>query len=453
MVDTDLVDHNQLISTDLFSKKTLKKVFLTSSGWVLLSFLASNFVRFATNIILTRFLVPADFGLMQIVMVFLAGCQMFIDLGVGVNILQSKHGENLKFLRTAWTVQVIRSFVIWIALLLTAWPASYIYDAPILKYLIPVAGLTVIMDGFSSTNLALLNKRMEFKKLVYLELVTAFLGALITIALTWIYQSVWALIWGMVIASLLKCVLSHLRMFGNPMAFLLDRATLKEIIHFGKWIFLSSLGGFLFGKIDRIILGLYLTKTELGLYGIAIAFPMIIVDLTISLGNKILVPLYSYFIHRHSPDLKTKSFKMRAVILGIVLPPLYIMAIWGDNIINFLYPVAYHGAGWILQLMAAGTTIRVIGLSLDPILISAGNSYRAMILIFSTTFLLLVGMFFGGYFYGINGMIVAVALSGLYFYPLIVLCVKKYGIWSPFLDLITFVVSCLIIGLGLFIFK
>ena len=75
---------------ELFQGSNLRARALRSSAVTVGGFGASQVIRLASNLILTRILFPEAFGMMALVMVFLQGLAMFSDVGVGPAIMQSK---------------------------------------------------------------------------------------------------------------------------------------------------------------------------------------------------------------------------------------------------------------------------------------------------------------------------------------------------------------------------
>ena len=92
--------------------KALKQRVVSSGSWVISGHVISQSLRFGGNLILTRLLVPEMFGVMAIVTIVMGGLVMFSDIGLLQNIVQSKRGEELDYLNTAWTIQIIRGFFI-----------------------------------------------------------------------------------------------------------------------------------------------------------------------------------------------------------------------------------------------------------------------------------------------------------------------------------------------------
>ena len=125
----------------------LKKLSINAASWTLFGYGASQAFRLLSNLVLARLLAPEHFGLIAIVTVFMIALAMFSDVGIGPNIIQSERGEDEDFLNTAWTVQIIRGFLLWFACLVLAWPMSIFYKQPDLALLIPVSGLVAIISG------------------------------------------------------------------------------------------------------------------------------------------------------------------------------------------------------------------------------------------------------------------------------------------------------------------
>lgn len=115
------------------------------------SFGTSQLIRLASNLILTRLLFPEAFGLMALVMVVLIGLGQFSDMGISPAIMQSRRGDDPDFLNTAWTIQIIRGVCLWLMTAALAWPMAQLYGEPALVGLLPVAGLSLLIDGFKTT--------------------------------------------------------------------------------------------------------------------------------------------------------------------------------------------------------------------------------------------------------------------------------------------------------------
>jgi O-antigen/teichoic acid export membrane protein len=430
-----------LLETEL-TKKTVN-----ASLWTLCDHAFRQGIRLSSNLVLTRLLVPADFGLMQLVFVFLQGVSMFSDLGMSPNLIQHPKGHEPLFLRTAWTIQVLRGIFIAIILVVLASPLAFLYQAPQLSWIIPLASLNVIIDGMTSTNLVMCYKKMEIKKVVFLNLGAQIIGTIVMICCAWYWRSVWTLLMSVFVDGGIRAFLSHFVFSGPSMKFTWVSKYVKEILAFGKWIFVGSIAGFLAARLDRIVLGLYLSISDLGLYGIACAITLAIIDLVQTLGERVLLPLYSHLKNHPLEMIKTRIFKVRAVLMFCSLIPYFCMILWGQNLIDFLYPSTYREAGWMLQILAAGFCFRSITATITPFLYAVGNSFRAMQVILFAAAALIFSILIEGHYLGNKGVILAIPTAELLNYPIVIAAVYRYGIWLPYLDLAGFALTFLVLAI------
>ncbi|HEY0869143.1 MAG TPA: oligosaccharide flippase family protein, partial [Acidothermaceae bacterium] len=152
---------------------------------------ATQVIRFASNLVLTRLLFPEAFGLMSLVQVFLAGLHMFSDVGVTPAIIQSNRGNDPRFLNTAWTIAVVRGCLLWVAACILAYPASIFYREPMLLRLMPAVGFTAALSGLNSTKLATANRELSLKRITIIDLSSYVASMIVTIVLSWLWRSVW----------------------------------------------------------------------------------------------------------------------------------------------------------------------------------------------------------------------------------------------------------------------
>ena len=133
---------------------------LRGSAITALGYVASQGLRLASNLILARLLFPEAFGLMALVTVVLVGLAMFSDVGIGPAISRSPRGDDPAFLNTAWTMHVIRGVMLWLTALALAWPLAWFYEAPDLRNLLPVAGISLLIAGFNPTRIETANRHL-----------------------------------------------------------------------------------------------------------------------------------------------------------------------------------------------------------------------------------------------------------------------------------------------------
>ena len=143
-----------------------------------------------------------------------------------------------------------------------AHPLSIFYNQPELALLIPVAGLTTLIEGFVSTNVYSCQRNMQYSRNTLLEFSNELVGLVATLTWAYVHPSVWALVGGAVIGKFYHVAASHLILPGIRNRFHWDAKAFSELLHFGKWIFFSSVIFLLYAQGDRMILGKYLDATR-----------------------------------------------------------------------------------------------------------------------------------------------------------------------------------------------
>jgi O-antigen/teichoic acid export membrane protein len=350
----------------------------------------------------------------------------------------------------AWTVQALRGLAIFAFSLALAWPLARFYDEPQMVYYVPVACFTAVLGGFNSTSLFLLNKRLHIGAVTLIDLISQIVGTITMIAVAYMWPSVWALLVGSVLSASATLVASHLVMPSLPMRIEWHRGISRELFHFGKWIFLATVLTFIVGRADRLILGKVISKSELGVYSIAVLLNGAVCDALQRLSSKVLFPVYSQLAASGAQRLRRQMLRIRLFLTVGILPPYYVLTLWGAQIVALLYKEPYHDAGWMLQVLAAGSSFSIVNTTISPILLSVGNSFRHMLLLAYQSAVLLIAMFIGGYYFGIKGFVVAISLSHITTYPVLVLAVRKYGAWLPALDFAAFAVSAAVCAIAFF---
>src|SRR6516162_3623745 len=93
---------------------TLKQRALRAGGWTIVGYGIAQVIRLGSNLIMTRLLVPEMFGVMAIATMVTVILTLLSDIGLQVNIVQSRPGDDPSFLDTAWVVSIVRGLTLWV---------------------------------------------------------------------------------------------------------------------------------------------------------------------------------------------------------------------------------------------------------------------------------------------------------------------------------------------------
>lgn len=424
--------------------RALRSSVITGTGFV-----TQQAVRLASNLILTRLLFPEAFGMMALVTVFLMALAMFSDLGVGPSIMGSARGDDEDFLNTAWTIQIGRGLILFVAALALTWPVSLYYGEPDLLQYLPVSALTLVIAGFNPTRMESANRHLRAGRLVSIELGAQVVQIGVGIVLAWATQSIWALVISGLFGPLAMLIGLNLFLPGPRNRLRWEPEAAHELIHFGKWIFLSTFMGFVIGQADKVILGRVLDLHLFGLYNIAwflASFPMLLGGVVMS---RVLIPVY-----RESPPAAGRENflrlrRMRAVAVAVLLAMVALLALIGHWLVGILYDPRYAGAGAMVVLIAVAQMPSLVIMSCDQAALAAGDSRRFFG--FSTLRAVTItgGILAGWALAGLPGAVIGMGLGNLAAWPALGWLLRPHGAFDWRLDLLLMAAGAVLGGLAL----
>lgn len=333
--------------------ESLKARAIRGVFWSLAADGGSQIIRFISVVALTRLLVPEMFGVMVVVNFVQLGLTMFSDVGIQPAIVQHKRGDDRTFLDTAWTMQSLRGVGLWLMSCLLAWPVALYSKQPILMYLLPVVGINSLVDGFLSTKVFTCDRHLERGKLTVLNLGTAFLGLVARIVWALLSPTVWALVAGGLASTISRVVLSHWMLAGPVNRFRWDRAEVKELMHFGRWVFFSTLLTFVALQLDKFIFVPLVPLALLGTYNIGLSVCRLPTEVVQRIGSTVAFPAFSRLKEKDA-NLGSAYLRLSAPLLVAGGTAISALTLGGPLAAQILFPAKYQDAGWIMQIVAVG---------------------------------------------------------------------------------------------------
>jgi O-antigen/teichoic acid export membrane protein len=407
---------------ELAKTKSLKN----GSIWTLAGFGGEILLRMFSSLILTRIFLPEVFGLMAIIFALNAGMEMLSSVGIRFSVIHRPHGTKQYFLETAWTIQILRGLLLWWVLYIFTPQLALIFDEPALVFLLPVSALVLVLHGFNSIGIFTYARELGVAKVIVYKLITQIIALIFVISLSLIYKSIWVIIAGALLSSTLNLIISHTLYTVNIRRLQLDKTAVKDILSSGKWILFATIFHFLIGQGDRLLIGLFVSKTDLGLYNLAAMFTQIPLAIISALTANILMP---FLTKRDSEDNALFNIEFERILKRIVyfaVPMAFTLTIFGPYLISWLYPNDFTFSGTILKYSALGTMFQIAAFSLIPLFLAKGDSLRHMLSYFSLFVFVFFAIYLGSYSDNFIDMIYLLVLAKILWLPVIIFMSRKY---------------------------
>lgn len=388
----------------------------------------SKVLRLISNMILSRLLFPEAFGLMTMVNFLVLGLNMISDVGILPNIIQHKRGDEPAFLNTAWTIQTMRGAALLILGGVFAYPLSLFYEQPDLVSLVPVASLAAFFNGFESTKMATLRRRIHLGRVVTVEILSQAGAMVVMVTHALVYKSVWALVLGSVTAAALRTILSHLTLPGIRNEFTMEREAARAIFSFGKWIFLSTLVTYLAMRLDYLLLGKLLDLGDVGVYYLAATLAIIPIEVAGMVVGSVLLPALSEGARKDRETLNSYFREAQQLVLSAGLFAILGMVFFAPAFFWIFYDDRYIDAGWMVQLAMVTTWFLHLQESHVKALLAVGDAAGQAFANFLKLGVSAVAAVGGFYLIGLPGFILGMGAGSLTGHLAVLSKLQRHGI-------------------------
>jgi O-antigen/teichoic acid export membrane protein len=426
------------IDEPVSERSALEKTALRASIWSILEYGFNVSLRVVSSLVLTRLLLPAYFGEMTLVTTLIVGINLLSDIGLAPSVIQSKHGDNPMFLDTAWTIQVFRGILLWFVALSISWPMALFYHDPRLRVLLPVLALSTLISSFNSTGLLTLARHMGVRRLFAIDGSTAVVALAVTIVWACVRPSVWAIVGGQLVSVTYRLVVSYVPAVvpGRRNSFRWDKDSVHNIVHFGKWIMVSTAFFFFASQADRLVLGRLISLSLLGVYGLAYQLSDVPRQIIMAVGSRVAYPFVAKIIHQPIKEFEKQFLQYRfyALLAGAIL--LALMVTWGDLLVLKLYDRRYHQAAWMIPILALGLWQTLLYQTTFPVILCLGKSKYGAIGNAAYSVTIVTGIWIAFHFFGMLGAVIAVAAGDLPQYFILQTGLARQGV-KPWLQDIT----------------
>lgn len=225
----------------------------------------SNYgMNFIVGIVMARLLSPSDFGITALPAVFMAIASTIQDGGLANALIRKKEVTN-KDLSTTFYYSICLGVVLYLTLFLSAPLIADFYHTPILVSLIRVTAIGFLYSPLITPQNILLRRRLDFKTLTKISLVTRVFGATVGIVMAYVGYGVWSLVISNLLAGMFTLLIAWLVVRWLP-KYGWSKESFKYLWGYGNKIMFSAIIENLYSNIAPVFIGKYYSPAQLGIY-------------------------------------------------------------------------------------------------------------------------------------------------------------------------------------------
>lgn len=270
---------------------SLRKKTLSGLFWTVIDMFVLRGMSFISTVVLARWLGPEEFGLIGMIAVFIAIGSTVVDSGMSASLIRMKNAQETDY-STVFLLNLGLSTVFYLLIFLAAPFISDFYGQPVLTDLVRVYALSFIIGALSAVQLAILNNRMEFKRIMKQNMPGTIVGVATGVILGYLGFGVWSIVFMYLTMQMIQSLVLWIRSDWKP-SFTFSSERAKFHFGFGYKLMLSGLLNTVFQNIYNIIIGRFYSVRELGFFERSKAFNDYPVNILTSVMTKVTYPLLS----------------------------------------------------------------------------------------------------------------------------------------------------------------
>ena len=319
--------------------------------WSFVENFSLKFIQFSIGIVMARFLVPSDYGLIAMLAIFLGVSAIFIDGGFTTALIQKKNSTEIDF-STIFYFNVLLSIIIYLFIFLIAPYISLFYNLPELIIITRVISFNLILASFSAVARTKLTIKVDFKTQAKVSFTSAIISGIIGVYMAFNDFGVWALVTQSILNTFFQTLLLIYFVRWTPLfAFSID--SFKSLFPFSSRLVVSQLISTIYHNLYSLIIGKQFSSTDLGLYSRAETFSQFPASNISTVLSRVTFPILSSI---SDDDNRIKNIYRQYLQLTAyaVFPIMFFLIGIANPLIEFLLTDKWLGTVPILQILCLG---------------------------------------------------------------------------------------------------
>jgi len=351
-------------------RASLRGKIVRGGAWVSAQYGLRQLLAFLRLIIVARNVAPTDMGVLGMAALAVTLVRVFTELGVQQAVVQRRDASDT-VLDTAWTILLIRNVAMTALLAIGAGiVASFFHDArvePVLR----VVSVVLVLDGLTNIAVVLFQRRLDFRRQALYLSGGDVIEFVVTVCLAVTLKNVWALAYGWIAGAAARAILSYVAEPRRP-RLLLDRATVRSLFGYGKWVTASSILVYFLTQGDKVLVGRFMGAASLGIYNLAFKVSNLPATAVTHVISSVMFPVYA---NVQDDSARLARLYLRSLRLSALfsVPAAVMIAALADGLVKVFLGTRWEPAVPLIRLLAAYGLLRSFGATTGSVFLAIGR--------------------------------------------------------------------------------
>jgi len=272
-------------------------------------------IRFIIQLLLARLLLPEEFGMIALVSVFIAICDVFVTYGFGNSLIANKDSDSVDF-STCFYFGLLLALVVYGIIFIASPAIASFYNNLKLTPVVRVMALRIPIAAFNTVQHAYVSKNMWFKKFFYATLIGTIVSGIVAVVMAYIGFGIWALVEQYLGNVLLDTICLWIIVGWRP-TLEFSFTKLKAIYSYGWKILAVGLIDTVYSKLRSLVIGKQYSSEDLAFYSRGYLFP--------SFGMRLIEPTVNSVLFPALSQCRDNQKEMKNITKHVVLASTYLL--------------------------------------------------------------------------------------------------------------------------------
>ncbi len=321
---------------------------LASVAWKFSERILAQGVSLIVSIVLARLLMPDEYGLIALVLVFINIVNVLVTNGLGLSLIQKKNSDDIDF-STVFYLSLFIGIVLFFLVFAAAPYLAKFYENDLLCPIVRVLGIKIILASVNSIQQAYISKYFLFQKFFFATLFGTLVSGIVGISMAYSGFGVWSLVAQYLVNSLIGTIVLFITLPWRPkLAFSMNKG--KVLFSYAWKLMISGFINTTFGQLKNLIIGKIYSKADLAFYEKGNYFPQIIIS---NLNSAVSDVVFPFMAKKGDKAYEIKCFAKKSLrnISYIVTPCMIGLILIAKNLITVLLTNKWINSVPYLQIM------------------------------------------------------------------------------------------------------
>ena len=313
--------------------KRLSEKITSGVFWTFGERILAQLTSFVVSVVLARFLMPEQYGIVSLVMVFITLANVLVSNGFGESLIQKKDSNETDFSTIFWCSLAFSSLLYILMYIAAPYIAAFYHNDAII-WVFRVLSLKIPISAISTIQHAYVSKHMIFKKFFFSTLGGTLISGVIGIIMAVKGCGAWALVAQYLINTTIDTIILFITVSWRP-RFIFSFQSLRELIGFSWKVTAASFINTAYGELRSLIIGRKYSSADLAFYNKGSQFPSLIIANVDTAINTVIFPAMSS-VNDDIERLKSLTRRFMQMTSYVITPILVGMIVVAKPMVQFV---------------------------------------------------------------------------------------------------------------------